>query len=347
MKEKNSQGFQLYSLLSEADEKFVAEALDDSIAEDIRAKNRRKMIRMRSALAACAAVVVLVVGLSVMPKDKLEKSDSANYLAADDVREKSENTQSDTVTQGMAQDKTEENTADTSEQKFDDAEQETEMFDGAEADEPSDEASKNDEAAQQDGMTAAPKVSESVQAGNGITYQRERMSSEVHMGKFETVTDSGTLYEFDNFPTNAIALLKNGDTYELVVNSLYTSDTLGGVFRDFGFRHYLHCDGAVYGDSAINADDYVFQSEVWGKLFQDPENCKFADTDSLDEQQKQAELTFNCRLSSDDELYCYVKLELNNNGFLFITISDVKTLCFECPNAAEIISTFTEAHARD
>ena len=82
--ERNDRAYELYRALSDVDEKYVGEMLDEGIAEDIRAANRRKRITMRSSLTAAAAVFVLVIGIGVLPNlgglntDKAtEKNDAA------------------------------------------------------------------------------------------------------------------------------------------------------------------------------------------------------------------------------------------------------------------------------
>ena len=85
--DKKERALLLYEAFSEADEKYVSEMLSDATAARIRAEHRRKTMRFRSSLAACAAVLALVIGLSVIPRGGLSKSDSPkeakNFAAAE------------------------------------------------------------------------------------------------------------------------------------------------------------------------------------------------------------------------------------------------------------------------
>ena len=74
-KERNN-GFELYKAFSEADSRFVDEMLDDTLAENIRAANKRRRIRLYSSFAAAAAVVVIAVGLNVFPRGSIAKNET-------------------------------------------------------------------------------------------------------------------------------------------------------------------------------------------------------------------------------------------------------------------------------
>lgn len=77
--DNNDRAFELYRALSDVDGRFVEEMLDDGIAEDIRAENRRRRITLRSSLTAAAAVFLLVIGIGVLPA--LNKGISKDYTA--------------------------------------------------------------------------------------------------------------------------------------------------------------------------------------------------------------------------------------------------------------------------
>ena len=64
----NDRAFELYRAVSDVDEKYVGEMLDDDLAESIRAANRRRRITFRSSVTAAAAVFVLVIGLGLVPR---------------------------------------------------------------------------------------------------------------------------------------------------------------------------------------------------------------------------------------------------------------------------------------
>lgn len=88
--ENKEQGYELYRAISDVDERYVTEMLDDSIAEDIRTANRRKRITMRSTLTAVAAVFVLVIGIGILPNLRgIQKSDDAvmKQNAAEDAEQ--------------------------------------------------------------------------------------------------------------------------------------------------------------------------------------------------------------------------------------------------------------------
>ena len=76
MNNREQNAFYLYGAFSEADSRFVDEMLDDGLAETIRARNKRKKIRMTSAFSAAAAVLVAVVCIGIVPKAKLASKDS-------------------------------------------------------------------------------------------------------------------------------------------------------------------------------------------------------------------------------------------------------------------------------
>ena len=75
-KERNN-GFELYKAFSEADSRFVDEMLDDDLAENIRAANKRRRIRLYSTFAAAAAAVVIAVGLNAFPRGSIAKNETA------------------------------------------------------------------------------------------------------------------------------------------------------------------------------------------------------------------------------------------------------------------------------
>ncbi len=112
--ERNDRAYELYRALSDVDEKYVGEMLDEGIAEDIRAANRRKRITMRSSLTAAAAVFVLVIGIGVLPNlgglntDKAtEKNDAAAEQQVNEDDRKivmSEAAADNGVTEGVAED---------------------------------------------------------------------------------------------------------------------------------------------------------------------------------------------------------------------------------------------------
>ena len=77
--DNNDRAFELYRALSDVDGRFVEEMLDDGIAEDIRAENRRRRITLRSSLTAAAAVFLLVIGIGVLPA--LNKGITKDYTA--------------------------------------------------------------------------------------------------------------------------------------------------------------------------------------------------------------------------------------------------------------------------
>ena len=77
-KDKNARALELYEAFSDVRGEYVDEMLDDRTAAEIRAANRRKSMRLRSSLAAFAAVIAIVVGISVIPHGKMESSGGSN-----------------------------------------------------------------------------------------------------------------------------------------------------------------------------------------------------------------------------------------------------------------------------
>ncbi len=349
MKENtNEKGFQLYSLLSETNERYVAEALDDGLAAEIKAKNRRKRIQMRSAFAACAAVLVLVIGISALPDGRLERSAEKNdtaQITADEAPEQvgaaDDAAPADRDDAGVSFGETDGMTADA-------AEEQTPESDGAvvtngtddkrnETDEP--EVKTADENAETE---TDMKVKPLITAENGMVYTIANKSSEAHKGKYTCAASEGTLYEFDNFPTRAIALVQIGDSYEVAVNDSYTCDTFDEMFRDFAFRHYLHCDSIGAAGKAIEPyGDAEFQDEVWGLLFEDPAACKAVDDSQIGWDAKYNDLCFTLHLGTQDETFCSMQIFLNKQGYMYVWVEDGLKLCFENKNSAEIIELFS------
>ncbi|MCR5123334.1 MAG: hypothetical protein K6B74_13060 [Ruminococcus sp.] len=86
--DREQRALELCEAFSLAEDKFVDEMMSDEVAEKIRAANRRKTLRFRSSVAACAAVLAIVVGIGVIPKGQLKTAESAegannNFVAAE------------------------------------------------------------------------------------------------------------------------------------------------------------------------------------------------------------------------------------------------------------------------
>lgn len=133
--EKNDRAYELYRALSDVDEKYVGEMLDDGIAEDIRAANRRKRITMRSSLTAVAAVFVLVIGIGILPNlSGLEKNDEAVMKQAapseNIVQQDNDDTNKSFASTAAANDEAEEDEGEDNALMFGNK-NEKEMFDGA------------------------------------------------------------------------------------------------------------------------------------------------------------------------------------------------------------------------
>ena len=97
--DREQRALELCEAFSLAEDKFVDEMMSDEVAEKIRAANRRKTLRFRSSVAACAAVLAIVVGIGVIPMGLLETEKTAtsagdrNFAAAEksDAAPKSDN----------------------------------------------------------------------------------------------------------------------------------------------------------------------------------------------------------------------------------------------------------------
>lgn len=76
----SERAFELYRAISDIDERFIDEALDDSLAERLKKRRRHSYAAVRTSAAAAAAVIVVAVGLgSLNASDKLSRSKSDNY----------------------------------------------------------------------------------------------------------------------------------------------------------------------------------------------------------------------------------------------------------------------------
>lgn len=352
----NNRSFELYSLLSETNERYVAEALDDDFAEEIRAKNRRRKITMRSALSACAAVVVLVIGVSAMQmqnggieKDSAELTVTDEAIARENSEEAAQGISADAPSGGDGAAAGDRKTADADGQQDNIGTVKDKSDNGIKNDDITEETHNDDAVMPSDGIAAAAEDAETADvkptftADDGTTYRIEGQSSAVHKGKFAgTASGEGiVLYGFDNFPTRAIALAESDGNFEIVVNENYTSDTFMGMFRDFGFRHYLHSDRVgVVGQEIKSYSDLDFQSDVWGMLFADPDSCKAVDMAELPQSAKINAVTFYLHLGDDNETYCNIEISLNKEGYMYVSTGDGSLLCFTNDSAAAITDMF-------
>ena len=76
---------ELYSAFSEVEDKYVDEMLDDAKASRIRAEHRRRTVRIRGSIAACAAVIAIVIGIGVIPRGRLESARSSESAVMNDA----------------------------------------------------------------------------------------------------------------------------------------------------------------------------------------------------------------------------------------------------------------------
>lgn len=79
----SNKGEYLFGIMSGAKDGFIDEMLSEETAAEIRAANKRSRIRMHSAVAAIAAALALVIGLSALPsKMGLDSTDNAGEQKA-------------------------------------------------------------------------------------------------------------------------------------------------------------------------------------------------------------------------------------------------------------------------
>lgn len=337
----NNQGEYLFGIMSGAEDRYIDEMLSDDTAAEIKAVNKRSRIRMHSAFAVVAAGLALVIGLSALPDRSGLKNDEAGVENTVGLEQYEDNNRTDNAElAGNTQDK-----------HYDAAEEENEtdaIYDNETEEVPADEIAEDKQiphngidgetsgGLMQNGNSASPVME--LRAENGISYRLSGWSAAEHRGKFESYSSDGTaaIFEFDNFPTDAIALAYIDGEYVILINSDIRAENLGDIFRKFGFRYYLHCDGvSVDGSAAMPYTDADFQSEAWEILFTDAAGMARADAPDTEGRR----VTYRCRIGTDEETYADIDITADDGGYLLIELAG-QSLWFENPNAAQLVGLY-------
>ncbi|MBR1723446.1 MAG: hypothetical protein IJ723_00265 [Ruminococcus sp.] len=195
--ERNERAYELYRAVSDVDERYVGEMLDDDLAEKIRAANKRRRITVRSSVTAAAAVFVLVIGIGVLPNlGGMKKYDSAgdrNENAAVAQQEKSE---------------TEEAAAD-----------DTDLYDGetAEAED------IEEEPAYDDAMEAAPTDNAEIAADENEAYENN---------KGNAISPDRAYEGEQQYDAYDLVTLEDGRSYLIFDDGDITEDMLGDTLAE-------------------------------------------------------------------------------------------------------------------
>ena len=348
---RDERALTVYEAFSEADEKYVREMLSDAAAARIREANRKKSFRIKSSVAAIAAVFALVIGLNVIPAGRMNKdSGGSAYKTAEapqgdnaksatiegktnEAEKRDEGAMNDEAPQAVQQEAAA--AADEDNTPPPEYAEETETLDGMDKQESADgktvagdatlngnvdsmRPSVTEEAAGDSG--AGFGAGEYVKLGNGAEYYvGEELGTDKYCGA--DISDGATAdgdtkaCEFKGFDPEYLVVLKHGGRlYAAITADLERSD-LSELSEGLHFSEYLRCDGVPGGEKNDEADFESFKSSI----LEGKDAGKYVFTDELP---KDTGLTFVCRLGTEDRTFVQP---------IVITIGD-KSVSVTCMN---------------
>lgn len=335
-------GLYIYEAFSEAKPEYVDEMLSDSTAENIRRQNRKRTFRLHSAMAACAAVLAVVVGLSVIPRQNLQSGDnthnitdkSTNVYSTDDIAE-DEMLENQTEFGINAQDdKNYNDRLDFQDEATADAEitQDTALT-AAEPETPTEEMQEDNitnDIIGSDGFTSAENsegtnqtdlAPEILTLSDGRQYIFGTPLTQKDFGNPIEQGDDYMAYSFGNFSSDVFICIYMENKICLGIRyDAPPPENLGELFKALGMRYYLHCNGAGVGEVSFEYTDEKFQKEIWDCVFDDPYNAPLVSAENETENDC---LVFNCRLGTDIDTYIGdITLTIYPDGIAKFTILD-------------------------
>ncbi len=355
MSDKNKRALDLYGAFSLAEDKFVDEMLSDETAEKIRAANRRKTLRFRSSVAACAAAVAIVVGIGVIPKHNLDTAKSSknaggsNYAAA----EKSEAApQSDNAPNydGVVGESAEEE-AGTNDDQSGAAAPEVPMqaYDEAPADKGSEEIGYSMGSAGGSGKSDRETAAAEEETDNAVSDSAGDEDPELlYTGVYLTFKDGtnwfvgdriGTdnrgkrvydengyvVYTLKGFDPGYMVAVMQGNSCFAAITADFQTGTLAELSGGLNFKDNLYLDYYMTDGETQGLDDSLFRNSALKiltdhagdyKLDRDFENIDLIGSDG----------NYVCRIGTEDE--CFIEP-------IYITIHD-KAILVVCYNAAAL-----------
>lgn len=317
----------LYSAFSEADGKYVNEMLSDETAARIRAEHRRKALRFRSAIAGCAAVFAIVVGLAVIPHGKLDKSSGSNFAAAKKADEAAPAADAPQYAEAPEQadngggedrgsDEAVTTTAAVREENVEAAENYDEDAKAEEA--PSDKKDAaydnvkiggNDKEKIKENAPVLEEETESllpmkpvrdgfITLKNGTEwFVGEAVENDSFIGGLISEEDGYEVYELKGFDPGFITAVKNDSGYNAAITTDLRKDTLAELSEGLGFGEHLYCDKYYGSGEPEDISDEQFRSSVLKLITERGEAYRLSSDSDV---QADTPGSYMCRIGTDD-----------------------------------------------
>ena len=329
LEKKNDRELALYSAFSEADDKYVNEMLSDETAARIRAEHRRKALRFRSAIAGCAAVFAIVVGLAVIPHGKMDKSSGSNFAAAKKADEAAPAADApqyaeapEQADNGGGENRGSEEAVTTTTAAM---EENVEAADNYDEDAKAEDGPSAEKDATFDNVGVggdndnkgkdkynAPDVKEETESlvpmkpvrydcitlKNGTEwFVGEAIENDSLIGGLISGEDGYEVYELKGFDPGFITAVKNDSGYNAAVTTDLRKDTLAELSGGLGFGEHLFCEKYYGPDGQEDISDEQFRSSVLKLMTERGEAYRLAAGSDL---QADTPGSYLCRIGTDD-----------------------------------------------